>query len=360
MYRAYSTSDIESPKAWKADILKPVQVPSSAPSTISAVTNETLGFEKILVLSVGPSWRTRGLAAAANLTGLDFTILPQRQHSDELVHAFQHKASGVKGRHTPPFGSAKAWLAHLDLLKHFISSGLETALIVEDDLDWDVSLRTRQMQLVVDNVRNFTGVRPDDLSTSSPYGDNWDVIWLGHCGCDMRPITNSLVPVGWPPAALPYFDPLRLNGTRKQAHWVLEKIGWPVKGWVPPPNGLRLVQDGGAVCTWAYAVSRRSVEKVLARMVQGDDYAFDLALKDACDHGVLNCVTVLPGVMSTYSPPADLGYKSLVNVGDGKGKKGDEAKFEGVKGTTSNIVSSARCKALFAEQCIPPGALFTP
>ena len=50
MYRAYSTSDIESPKAWKADILKPVQVPSSAPSIISAVTNETLGVSHVLLL----------------------------------------------------------------------------------------------------------------------------------------------------------------------------------------------------------------------------------------------------------------------------------------------------------------------
>ncbi|KAK8007345.1 hypothetical protein PG989_001335 [Apiospora arundinis] len=354
MYRAYSTSDAESPKAWKADVLKSVQVPASAPSVISAVTNETLGFEKILVLSVGPSWRTRGLDVAANLTGLNFTILPQRPHSDQLVHAFQQKAQDVKGLPTPPYGSAKAWLAHIDLLNYFVRSGLETALVVEDDLDWDVSLRTREMQMVVDNVRNFTGVSPDDLSTASPYGDNWDVLWLGHCGCDVRPITNLLVPVGWSPAALPFFDPLRLNRAKKQAHWFLDKIGWPHNGWKLPPDGLRLVQDGGAVCTWAYAIRRGSVEKVLARMVQGGDWAFDIGLKGACDRGELNCVTVLPAVMSTYTPPPDLGYKSLVNVGDGKGKKGDEAKFEGVKGTTSDIVYSARCQALFGEQCIPP------
>ncbi|KAK8087318.1 hypothetical protein PG994_002292 [Apiospora phragmitis] len=309
MYRAYSTSDVEAPKTWRADRLKPVQVPASAPSVVEAVTNATLGFEKLLVLSVRPSWRTRGLEAAAHLTGLDFTILPQTPSPDELVHAFQQQAQ--------PKGL-----------------GLETALIVEDDLDWDVGLRTRQMRLVVDHVRNFTGVGPDDdrATTGSPYGDAWDVLWLGHCGAEMRPVPPNASALGWAHASLPYFDPLRLNGTGARPHWGFDTIGWKGTGWQHPPAGIRLVQDGGAVCSWAYAVSRRSAEKVLARMSQGDNQAFDIGLKDACDNGDLACVTVVPGVLSSYSPPADLGYQSPVRVGDGKGTKGDEAQFEGVRG----------------------------
>lgn len=46
-------------------------------------------FEKILVLSAGPSWRTRGLLAAANLTGLDLQILKQPPIHPDLVNAFQ-------------------------------------------------------------------------------------------------------------------------------------------------------------------------------------------------------------------------------------------------------------------------------
>ncbi|KAK8094784.1 hypothetical protein PG997_001469 [Apiospora hydei] len=349
MYRAYSTTDVEAPRTWRPDRMKPAQVPASAPSVVEAVTNATLGFEKLLVLSVRPSWRTRGLEAAAKLTGLDFTVLPQTPSPDDVLHAFQQKAHG-KG-----VGSAKAWLAHLDVLKHVISSGLETALIVEDDLDWDVSLRTKQMALVVDHVRNFTGVGPDDLSTTSPYGDAWDVLWLGHCGAEMRPVpaAASVAAAGWSSVSQPYFDPLRLNGTGARPHWGLDTLRWKGTGWQHPPAGIRLVQDGGAVCSWAYAVSRRSADKVLARMVQGDNQAFDIGLKDACDRSELNCVTVVPGVMSSYSPPADLGYQSPVRVGDGKGVKGNESDFEGVRGTTPDVVYSARCEALFAEQCIP-------
>lgn len=299
---------------------------------------------------MSPSWRTRGLEAAAKLTGLNFTIPPQTPTTDDAVRAFQQKASGKQNVLTPPFGSAKAWLAHLHLLEHVVSLGLETVLIMEDDVDWDVDLRTKQMELVVNNVRNFTGVRSDNLSTISPYGDAWDVLWLGHCGAEMRPVPSSPAP-GWASFSVPYFDALRLNGTR--VHWLWDTIGWRGDGWPLPPDGLRLVQDGGAVCSWAYAVSRRSVDKILARMVQGDNIAFDIGLKHACDKGELNCVTVVPGVISSYSPPSDLGYLSPVRVGDGKGVKGDEARFEGVMGTTPDVVFSARCEALFAEQCIP-------
>ncbi|KAK7921473.1 hypothetical protein PG985_009495 [Apiospora marii] len=348
MYRAYSTSDVEAPKTWRPDRMSPVQVPASAQSVVSAVTNATLGFEQMLVLSVRPSWRTRGLEAAAKLTGLDFTILPQTPSPDDAVAAFQHQA------HEKKPGSTKAWLAHLHVLEHVVRSGLETALIVEDDLDWDVGLKTRQMALVVDHVRNFTGVAPDDLSASSPYGDNWDVLWLGHCGAEMRPTPGGpSPPKGWASMAQPYFDPLRLNGTGARPHWGLDTLRWRGRGWQHPPAGMRLVQDGGAVCSWAYGVSRRSAGKVLARMSRGDNQAFDIGLKEVCDAGELDCVTVVPGVMSSYSPPADLGYQSPVRVGDGKGVKGDEAQFEGVRGTTPDVVFSARCEALFAEQCIP-------
>lgn len=58
MYRAYSTSDVEAPKTWRPDRMSPVQVPASAQSVVSAVTNATLGvsviFPPSLFLSAPP------------------------------------------------------------------------------------------------------------------------------------------------------------------------------------------------------------------------------------------------------------------------------------------------------------------
>lgn len=82
------------------------------------------------------------------------------------------------GELVPQKGSAKAWMAHLDLLKYVIGADLESAFIVEDDVDWDVDIKA-QMRLVSDGVRDYTAMEESD---TTPYGDEWDVLWLGHCG----------------------------------------------------------------------------------------------------------------------------------------------------------------------------------
>ncbi|XXG94296.1 hypothetical protein Hte_000550 [Hypoxylon texense] len=70
--------------------------------------------------------------------------------------------------------SARAWLAHLDLLKFVVASDLKTALIVKNDVDWDVRIKA-QMNLVSDNARAHTGVTESD---PTPSGIDWDVLWL--------------------------------------------------------------------------------------------------------------------------------------------------------------------------------------
>ncbi|KAI1302649.1 hypothetical protein F5Y03DRAFT_208362 [Xylaria venustula] len=152
---------------------------------INAAANDTLGFQKILALSTGPSWRTRGLDAAAQLTGLQVTVPTQPRNPPELLDAFA-KIGKEQGAATPLPGSTRAWVGHLDLLKYVITSDLETAFIVEDDVDWDVRIK-EQTKLVSENVRLYTQTSPEDVT---PYGTSWDVLWLGHWEQGrMRPLT---------------------------------------------------------------------------------------------------------------------------------------------------------------------------
>ncbi|KAK6819637.1 hypothetical protein PG987_016120 [Apiospora arundinis] len=315
-----------------------VHAPPSAPDIIAATTNATLGFEKLLVLSTGPSWRTRGLEAAAKLTGLEFTIPTMPSISDQEVHDFQQIGNGTL--QVPGFGSAKAWVAHLHMLQHFIASGLESALIVEDDLDFDTRLRTEQMPLLADNLRAYAGLRPDDLSARSPYGDAWDLLWLGHCGSEIR-------------KGLTFADPNRVDRSRWYISKLIETKWGRRKDKLWMPDGLRVIQASGAVCTWAYAVTRRSAPKVLSVMARGDSQAYDVGMLDSCNARVdgLRCLTVNPTVLSTYIPPPEAGNSSLVNAANENGQATDEARFEGIKGNTPWVDKSARCKALFAEDC---------
>ncbi|KAI1143141.1 glycosyltransferase family 25 protein [Hypoxylon sp. FL0543] len=318
------------------DVYRPLHNPESfvsrSPRELAA--NSTLGFQKLLALSSKPSWRTRGLEAAANLTGLEFTIPPQPQNSDELVKAFQ-KVGEDKGAKAPAFGSAKAWLSHVDLLKYVVASDLETAFIVEDDVDWDVRIKS-EIRLVSDNVRAYSGVREDD---PTPYGTNWDLLWLGHCGSI---ITDDM------PQARVYPDDSRCE-TELYAGWskrfLREKL----------MEGHRQVQPAVmTVCSFGYGVTKHGARKILPLLTKGGDEAFDVALSGYCRDQKLKCIAVNPQLFNHYEPPKDAGYLSDVHVGDGQGEAADDSNFENTMGTTGNIMKSARCEALFHETCMRP------
>ncbi|KAE8450736.1 hypothetical protein EG329_005649 [Mollisiaceae sp. DMI_Dod_QoI] len=160
--------------------------PAIPPKQRDAASNSTLGFQQILVLSMRPSWRTRGLLAAANLTNLHVSIPNPTPPTDELIAAF--RSLGPPSVKHPQRGEAFSWLAHLDLIKYIIARDYDTALILEDDVDWDLSIKP-QMRLVSDAVRQFTYAPEDDVA---PYGHKWDILWLGHCGEPTRKDTRRL------------------------------------------------------------------------------------------------------------------------------------------------------------------------
>ncbi|OAG43374.1 hypothetical protein AYO21_02311 [Fonsecaea monophora] len=297
-----------------------------------AAANKTLGFEKLLALSSKPSWRTRGLQAAANLTGLEFTIPTQPHNPEELVHAFE-EIGVASGATTPKHGSATAWVAHLDLLKYIIAAGFETAFIVEDDVDWDVRIKW-QVQLVSDNIRNYTQVSEND---TAPYGRDWDVLWLGHCGSAID---------DWVAPGLTYADKTRI-ATKRYVSWSTKFLKENV------PEGHRHIHISTmTVCSFGYGVTKQSAQKILSLLAQGADEAFDVALSHRCRSNELRCLVVNPQLMHHYEPPKDRGYVSPVDVGDGDGEAGNETDYESVKGTTLNIVKSARCRALFHDTCM--------
>lgn len=61
-------------------------------------------------------------------------------------------------------GMIFAWMSHLHVLEWFLSSGLETALILEDDMDWDQRLRSVQTRRAASSFRSLFNTAP----TSSP------------------------------------------------------------------------------------------------------------------------------------------------------------------------------------------------
>ena len=78
-----------------------------------------------------------------------------------------------------------------------LDNNLSSALIVEDDADWDVSLKSQLTQPALGSrhVLNASTTEP-----VFPYGDGWDMLWLGHCAQDKpsKPISLFISPTTRP------------------------------------------------------------------------------------------------------------------------------------------------------------------
>lgn len=127
-------------------------------------------------------------------------------------------------------------------------------------------------------------------SQSGPYGDRWDVLWLGHCG-SMGPFEGRVYQFNDSTAPPGQFE-------------------YTIVGADPPdpyirPDNLRLVYElKWNVCTYAYAVTTDGARKL--RMA-GEDSSipWDLRLNDICQQNPsVRCMTVWPQVFTAaFSTP---------------------------------------------------------
>jgi GR25 family glycosyltransferase involved in LPS biosynthesis len=176
----------------------------------------------------------------------------------------------------------------MNMWHKMVKENIGSALIMEDDADWDVHI-VQQMQQFADVSRGFLAKDPNSLwrwkkrtPTGSPYGEGWDLLWIGHCGGSATPnLTESnpnyvdhvaiirdetTVPPGWDMKGLVHsMDP---NGSYTcSAH----------KGMSMPPgivcdspwlaDNERLLQERTApLCTTGYAISLQGARKLLARL----------------------------------------------------------------------------------------------
>lgn len=189
-----------------------------------------------------------------------------------------------------------------------MEENLDSALIMEDDMDWDVRLKP-QLELAAAGARAILSSLPDELFPSerpssshpaseppiSPYGDDWDLLWLGHCG-------------------EPFPEDLSENEHLEDSDAGFQAMArkWTILGdtTVPPldrvtgivdfkqyPEHSRWVHVTAApICTFAYAVSRRGAQKILYDLsVDRLAGPFDNALAGLCRRAVGSWSKTLAG-----------------------------------------------------------------
>ncbi|KAF2122701.1 hypothetical protein BDV96DRAFT_639269 [Lophiotrema nucula] len=260
-----------------------------------APANRTLGFGAVVVVSSETSSRRHSLTQAANITDIELTIPAQPEWTQGDVEKLRNTQDDHVQR-----GSMLAWLGHHNALKWFLDSGLETALILEDDVDWDIRLRSVQVPLAASAARSllppskkFSPWTKTDLSHAQYWGDpkSWDLLYLGHCGDYFNEVNyDGLVKTDRPfnltdlPHAI-YYDPSLPAKT--DLHPFTQDL---FNSLHLPDHRRAFHRSKFPLCSFGYAITRPAAERLLTDLAPAQfrpkgPRAFDVALLHACSKG---------------------------------------------------------------------------
>ena len=184
-----------------------------------------------------------------------------------------------------------------------VESGWSSALIMEDDADWDVALKS-QLHKFANRTRHLSNAGlnsslwiTSDTPTNSPYGDDWDLLWLGNCAVPPAPNDAAIFPGEG-------------TGDANRIHYV-----YPV--------------SGGMSCLYGYAINHQSARTLMGWLVDVDEPT-DFAISQYCE--THRCIAVWPELIGSHNPAGPrVKDSSIRDTGNGWREKG----------VSRNIVHSA-------------------
>ncbi|KAK5451930.1 hypothetical protein LTS15_007653 [Exophiala xenobiotica] len=203
--------------------------------------------------------------------------------------------------HTDP-ASVGSWRAHLNAISRIVENNWTSALILEDDVDWDIRLRSllTDFALASDTILTrhdavplkFRELAFHNTPVSSPYGDGWDVLWLGHCGMEISDRSCAVIQEN--DETVPELQFLH--------SWNRDEVS-PLADY--PPHTRVVGEQRQGVCSLAYAVSQAGARGLLNSLgLKRMNSAFDLMLREWCEgtheEHSNRCVGVLPQLFDHY------------------------------------------------------------
>ncbi|KAF2813130.1 uncharacterized protein BDZ99DRAFT_568376 [Mytilinidion resinicola] len=270
--------------------------PTSTSTKLPSPANSTLGFGAIIAVSPPNSKRRHGLLQAANVTELDITIPELPIWTEEDVEQFRSQQAPTEMR----FPMIAAWMSHLRVLEWFLSTDLETAMILEDDMDWDMRARSLQVPRAATALRALFHATPEAPHSYYPHPSHWDVLYLGHF--DRWAWFGHEAGVGVQlPSDLQGAQAFA-DDTLPPRYNMLPNVASILTALDVPPFTRVVHPSRQPFGTWAYAVNRRSAAKILSdevgspRAPKWVSDSFDNTMVRACENGLLRCWTVFPEI----------------------------------------------------------------
>ncbi|KAI9715619.1 MAG: hypothetical protein M1828_000762 [Chrysothrix sp. TS-e1954] len=305
------------------------------------VYNSTLGFEKLLVINLPDRTDHKDeLTIAGSLLDIHFDFIPGIRGEDVPDKALPPPGDQRERFHD---GNVGSWRAHMSAIQTVLQENYTSAVIFEDDIDFDVRIKDQLTSFAAAsraltqplknspntyadptlphrNELNSSNALEHDLSstnspttappTYSPYGDNWDVLWLGHCAALFpkpdQPIPQARYTIPNDPTV-----PLWGYNNSGKAH--------DEKPEAEYPEHTRVVHHARRmICTFAYAISHRGAQRLLYDLgVAAFKDPFDVALAIWCEEKG-TCLTVQPQLISLYRAPGAMNKDSDIHPNSGQ------------------------------------------
>ncbi|GKZ69465.1 hypothetical protein AnigIFM50267_004674 [Aspergillus niger] len=233
---------------------------------LDAIVNNTLGFEKIFAISPAQRLDRRdAIVLASSATGF---------HVDFIDGLILDEDSAKELNDSEDFETVSVSRPHANAVQRIVADGIASS---------------QQIPKINAPERNAT--------TDSPYGDSWDVLWIGHCG--MKCNSSSPVQVmphditAMPSRYLPpyLYDAPAGTGNNVRMSCIIEK----------------------AACSAAYAITYGASQKILAaltRLTDDDNLDFPDLLSELCYNGSLECYSSYPSLVGRWKSSRKEEYSS--------------------------------------------------
>ena len=176
---------------------------------------------------------------------------------------------------------------------------IQSALIMEDDVDWDIMIKNQMAQF----ARGTRALQRDVLHPLSPYGDSWNLLSTGHCG-----VWN--------------------HAPKDQEYWVSEPdptvIHEDLRTWSRRPNLSAPVLSGNRsrlvfslnrfTCLASYALSLEGAARVLYdQAILPHGKPIDVGIAAMCkrsEYGSNECLGAYPMITGVHRPAGDASKNS--------------------------------------------------
>ena len=210
-----------------------------------------------------------------------------------------------------------------------IAKNISTALILESDADWDLRIKEVMAPLAT-GIRTlvdwpFTAAHHLASPLVQPYGDTWDIIWIGHCGSNRDGNVRAYT---WNDTTVP----------PENREFVFD-IGLTGEQHVP---GTRSVyQFGRTTCSTGYAVSHEGAKK-LVEYFKNTNENVDLQLSGVCARRVdMTCLGVWPQVVTAADTKSNIDHSGKGDSAGGKKQDDDDDDDDDQEKKKGEIVVSA-------------------